>query len=96
MRFALIVVMTLMAHGCSADSAQRLPTAPSSPSTTPAPNPTPAPNSTAVYGFVLSRAVFVSKARQCRSYGDRLAARASRRLRRVTLGVMGTASPLRI
>ena len=53
MRFALIVLMTLMAHGCSADSAQRLPTAPSSPSTTPAPNPTPAPNSTAVYGFVL-------------------------------------------
>ena len=50
MRFGLIVLMALMAHGCSSDSAQRLPTAPSSPT----PTPTPTPNSfTNVYGFVL-------------------------------------------
>ena len=52
MRFGLIVLMALMAHGCSSDTARRTPTAPSSPS--PTPTPTPAPNSlTNLYGFVV-------------------------------------------
>jgi hypothetical protein len=52
MRFGLIVLMTLMAHACSSDTALRLPTAPNSPS--PAPTPTPTPNSlTNLYGFVV-------------------------------------------
>lgn len=38
MRFGLIVLMTLMALGCSPEDARRLPTTPGSPSPTPAPN----------------------------------------------------------
>ena len=43
MRFGLIVLMTLLAHGCSEENAQRPPTAPSSPSPTPHPTRPPHP-----------------------------------------------------